>query len=200
MNERANPPLGRPAPHGDGPRYLIIGRVRKPHGINGELKIAIESELPERFTWLRHVWLSRNPNDRAPRQVAVENVRFHGDDALVKLAGYDDPETAGHLRQHWVFVPIEQALPLEADEYYSFQIIGFRVETRAGRLLGTLASLLETGANDVFVVDGPLGELLLPDIPDVVLDIDLTGRRIVVEPLPGLLPDDASDVPDGDAG
>lgn len=175
------------------PRYLVIGRVRKPHGIGGELKVAVETELPERFTWLSHVYVARNPNERTPRKVAVEGVRFHADDVLLKLAGYDDPETAGQLRQHWLLVPLAEALPLAEDEYYSFQILGFRVETVAGRQLGTLASILETGANDVLIVNGDRGELLLPDIPDVVQAIDFAGRRIVVELLPGLLPDDTPD-------
>lgn len=86
-----------------------------------------------------------------------------------------------------VQVPVEEAVPLDPDEYYHFQIIGVNVETEAGESLGKVVQVLETGANDVFVVRGPLGEVLLPAIDEVVRGLDLATGRMVVHLLPGLI-------------
>ena len=88
-----------------------------------------------------------------------------------------------------VQVPREEAIPLEEGEYYYFQLVGLTVETESGERLGRLAEVLETGANDVYVVRGPRGEVLLPAVEDVIRQVDLESRRVVVRLLPGMLPE-----------
>ncbi|VAW40964.1 hypothetical protein MNBD_CHLOROFLEXI01-878, partial [hydrothermal vent metagenome] len=87
----------------------------------------------------------------------------------------------------WLQIPVEEALPLAEGEYYLFQLTGLAVFTVEGESLGTLTSVIETGANRVFVVQGDKGELLLPDIEDVVEDIDFENGRLTVKLLLGLI-------------
>lgn len=169
------------------PRFLIIGFIRKPHGVGGELKVAVESEEPERFFYLERVFVSRRPNDANPRPLTVEHVRFNKEEALVKFAEVNGREEAGTLRQHWLFVTLEDALPLADNEFYSFQAIGIPVVTETGESLGTVSQILETGANDVFIVQGARGEILIPDIEGVVLNVDIVNREIVVDLPDGLI-------------
>ena len=89
-----------------------------------------------------------------------------------------------------VQIPLEEAVPLEEGEYYHFQLTGLRVETEDGQWLGQLAEVLSTGANDVYVVRGPRGELLLPAVDEVVLELDLASKRMVVRLMRGMLAGD----------
>ena len=114
-------------------------------------------------------------------------MRFHTGTMLLKLAGCDDRNAAEGLRGMLVQVPVESAVSLEPGEYFQFQIIGIAVETDAGEHLGKVVQVLETGANDVYVIHGPFGEVLLPAVEDVVREVDPAARRMVVHLLPGLL-------------
>ena len=165
------------------PRFLVIGRIVKPHGVRGELRVEIITELPERFNWLETVYVGENP----PQPVAVESVRFHKNFALIKLAGYDTRETAAELRAQLLQVPEEEGIPLEEGEYYLYQLVGLDVFTDEGERLGELVEVIETKANNVFIVDGPRGEVLLPDTDEVVLDIDFENGRMEVHLMDGLL-------------
>lgn len=165
------------------PRFLVIGRVIKPHGVRGELRVEIITDLPERFTWLETVYVG----EEALEPIGVESVRFHKSFALVKLAGYDTRETAAALRAELLLVPEDEGIPLEEDEYYLYQLEGLAVYTDEGEHLGELVEVLETKANNVFIVQGSRGEVLLPDIDEVVLDIDFENVRMEVHLLPGLV-------------
>lgn len=168
------------------PRFLIIGRIVRAHGVRGELRVELLTELPERLTWLERVYLSRDPDDAAPAAATVTNVRFHKGQALVTLAGTGTREQAEELRSTYLLVPIAEAIPLEDDEYYYYQLEGLAVVSDEGEQLGVIRDVLETGANQVFIVDGPSGELLLPNTEEVVLAIDLEAGQMTVHLLAGL--------------
>jgi 16S rRNA processing protein RimM len=163
--------------------------VSRPHGVRGEIRVEIITEYPERLSLHADFYLAHPDSPTTVRRYQVEKVRIHRDVALLKLAGCDDRNTADELRGLLVQIPIEDAVPLEEGEYYLYQIIGVRVETEDGEGLGQVVDVIETGANDVYVVRGPRGEVLLPAIEDVVLDLDLETRRMVVHLLTGLLPE-----------
>jgi 16S rRNA processing protein RimM len=166
------------------PRFLVIGRVLRPHGVRGEVRVEIHTDLPERFTWLKTVYVGKNQ----PRPVGVEGVRYHKNWALLKLVGYDDREAAGSLRSEWLQVPEAESIPLEEGEYFLFQLVGLQVFTDEELFVGEIGQVLETGANNVFVLNGPFGEILIPDIDEVVLDIDFDAKRMLIRPMEGLLP------------
>ncbi len=154
----------------------------RPHGVRGEVRVEILTDYPERLPDHRVLYLGPEP-----RPYPVEGVRFHQGVALIKLAGCDDRNAAELLRGQWVQIPVEEAVPLEEDEYYHFQLVGVEVVTDGGETLGRVAEVLDTGANDVYVVRGPRGEVLIPAIEEVVRELDLAARRMVVTILPGLL-------------
>jgi 16S rRNA processing protein RimM len=152
--------------------------------VHGEVRVKIHSDQPERFGWLDRVFVG----EESPIPVQVERVRFHRDQVIIKLAGVDSRDQADSLRGEWLQVPVEEAIPLAEGEFFLYQLIGLQVETASGEPLGEISDVLQTGANDVFVVSDRASsvELLLPDIPDVVLQIDLESGRIVVDIPPGL--------------
>ncbi len=165
------------------PRYLAVGRVLRPHGVRGELRVEILTDYPERIASLRTLYVGANHHP-----YAVTGVRFHQSVMLLTLDGCADRDTADTLRGALVEIAIEDAVPLEDDEYYHFQVIGMQVESDEGEVLGEVVEVIEApGANDVFIVHGTRGEILIPVIEDVVLDLDREARTIRVHLLPGLL-------------
>jgi 16S rRNA processing protein RimM len=165
-----------------GPRYLVIGRVARPWGIRGEVKVEIMTDFPDRFSLLRKVHLG-------PEAVpfALEGFRLHKGAALLKLEGFHDRASVEKLRGQLVQIPIEEAVPLEENEYYEHQIVGLAVWTAGGEYLGTVDEVISTGSNDVYVVRGEGPEILIPAIEDVVLEINLAQERLVVELMEGLI-------------
>lgn len=166
------------------PRFLVIGQVRKPHGVRGELRVTPYTELPERFAWLKIVFIG----DVDPRPIAVEGVRYHKDTILLKLAGYDNRDEAESLRGQWLQIPEEEAIPLAEGEYFLYQLQGLKVISDDGELLGELTGVIETKANNVFIIQGDAGEILLPDIEEVIQEIDFDQGFMRVHLLPGLMP------------
>jgi len=164
------------------PRYLAIGRIVRPWGILGEVKVEILTDWPERFALLEYVYLGEEA-----MPCRLERVRLHQGYALLKLAGYDDRSAAEALRGQVVQVPHEEAMPLDEGEYYVYQIEGLEVWTDEGESLGRVVEVLFTGSNEVYVVHGPRGEVLIPAIADVVLKVDLEDRRLIVHLMDGLI-------------
>lgn len=165
------------------PHFLVIGKILKPHGVRGEMRVMPHTDLPERFTWLESVYVG----DKKPVLIEVESVRFHKNLILLKLVGYDSREAVESLRNQWLQVDEVDAIPLEEDEYFLFQLEGLTVKTDEDELLGTIQQVIQTGANNVFVVKSTKGELLIPDTKEVVLDIDFDAKLMLVHIIDGLL-------------
>jgi 16S rRNA processing protein RimM len=152
--------------------------------------VEVITDFPERLGEHACLYLASPASPDAVRRYPVEKLRRHRDTVLLKLGGCDDRNSADELRGLLVQIPIEDAVPLEEGEYYHFQLVGVRVETEDGEWLGQVAEVLQTGANDVYVVRGPRGEILLPAVESVVFELDLDSKRMVVHLLPGLLAGD----------
>lgn len=165
------------------PAFLTIGKLRRPHGLHGELVMEIHTDFPERIEPGARVFLGEQ---YIP--VIIRSRRYHNEGMLVGFEGVDTPEAAGRYRNLFVFTS-NQILPdLEENEYYYHQLIGLRVQNENGDFLGVLTAILETGANDVYLVTGDHGEeILLPAIAKVILNVDLTKNTIRVHMLPGLI-------------
>ncbi|MBI1800257.1 MAG: 16S rRNA processing protein RimM [Chloroflexi bacterium] len=162
------------------PERLLIGYVIGVFGVRGELKIQIESDFPERFNTLKRVFA-------CGREYAVERSRLHKGLAILKLEGLDDATAAGALDECPVEVALAEAVPLGPAQYFYYQVIGLQVETVGGERLGAVTDILQTGANDVYVVTTARGdEILLPAIAQVVKAIDVEQGRMVVELMDGM--------------
>ncbi|MBC8447269.1 MAG: 16S rRNA processing protein RimM [Chloroflexi bacterium] len=165
------------------PRYLAIGRIVGAFGVHGEVKVEVHTDYPERFHQMARVYLGEGDN---LQPVALQEVRPHQGRFLLRLEGCPDRTAAEGLRGQWLYIPIEEAMPLDEDEYYEYEVLGLRVETVTEEFLGHIQEVIFTGANEVFVVQGDRGELLIPVLEDVVLEIDRAGERVLVALPPGL--------------
>lgn len=161
--------------------FVAVGWVRAPRGVRGELTVAPLTDFPHRFQPGATVWVSGTP-------YVVRRARTHLKALLLELDGIDTRNQAETLRSLLLEVPEKELPPLAEDQYYRFQILGMDVVDQRDRPLGRIEEVLETGANDVYVVRGPDGELLLPAIDTVVKEVDVAAKRMVVELLEGLEP------------
>jgi 16S rRNA processing protein RimM len=163
------------------PAFLAIGRVLRPHGVRGEVRVEIHTDYPERYGVYRHVYLG-------PGYVPYEirGYRFHQGRVLLKLRQVTDRTAAEALRGQWVYIAMEDAVPLAEGEVYFHQMLGLRVETIEGEELGETVDMIDTGANPVYVVRGMEGEILIPDIPEVIEAIDLEAGKLIVRLMEGL--------------
>lgn len=166
--------------------YLAIGQVLRPHGVAGDLRIKILTDFPERLKQHQFVYLAPKSSPAETRRYTVEKVRFHHDAMLLRLAECQDRDAASELRGMLVQIPVEAASPLDTGVYYTFQVVGLVAVTDTGITLGKVTEVLETGANDVYVVRGSYGELLLPAIQDVILELAPEKGQILVHLIPGL--------------
>lgn len=164
------------------PLYLSVGFLRRPHGLNGEIIMDLHTDFPERMKIGRKLFIGEEY-----QPMTLTSVRPHQSGLLVKFKDIETPEDAGKYRNQWVFIKAKDAPPLPDGQIYQYQLIGFKVVDESENPLGTLAEILETGANDVYVVKDDSGkELLLPAIPSVILDLDTSRRLIRVHLLEGL--------------
>jgi 16S rRNA processing protein RimM len=156
--------------------------VLRPHGVRGDLFLQVLTDYPERVGTLGVVYLAGDVSGSDAVGYTVEGVRRHRGGLILRLEGARDRTQAEALRQAWVLVALEDAIPLEDGEFYLFQLIGLEVVTTSGEVLGVLREVIETGANDVYVVrGGGRGEVLIPAVPHVVRGVDLDAGRVMVE-------------------
>ena len=166
------------------PNYRLIGRVLRPHGVRGELRVEVFAEEMALFD---QEVLYLGPRLNRLQEYAVEGLRAHQGKVLLTLADVDGREAADAFRGWEVYVAREDVPPLEEGEFFLYELIGMTVVTEEGETLGTVTDTLRTGANDVFVVSTAESEVLIPDVPDVVLAVKRAEREIVVRLLEGLL-------------
>ncbi len=171
------------------PQFLIVGEVLRPHGVRGEVRARVLTENREQLLDLDYVYLADSPEDKRRIRLAVKNVRFNKTYALLSLAGYSSRDDAERLRSKLVMIDPEQAAPLEGEQYYLFQLIGLQVVC-ADKTIGRVKEVLQTGANDVYIVESPAyGELLLPAHDETILSIDFESRVIAMALPDGLIPE-----------
>ena len=159
--------------------YVAVGFVRGPHGIDGELAVDPMTDFPDRF-------MPGSVLLAGDAKYTISRVRTHQKILLLALDGIETRNQADELRGKLLEVP-EATLPrLEEDEYFRFDIVGINVVDANGTALGKVEEVLETGANDVYIIRDTDSELLIPAIDSVVKEVDLEARQIVVDMINGL--------------
>lgn len=176
-------------PDQDKTEWATIGTIVAPFGVRGELKTYPLSDVPDRFSRLDSVYLAPNY-----KRYAIAGVRpYKGTMVLLKLAGIDDATTAESLRNRAICIPLSQLAELPPDTYYQHDILGLRVVTLDEREVGVVADIIVTGGNDVYVLKAHNGQqILIPAIKEVIKQIDLIRRVIYIDPMKGLLDDEAA--------
>jgi 16S rRNA processing protein RimM len=171
-------------PTDDPDEPILVGSIARAHGLAGEVVVDVWSEAPERFQPGRSV-TARMPGGIA-REVVVETARPFGERLLIRFTGVGSRSQAEALRGADLTVARRDVAPPPEGAHYRFELVGLRVRARDGTHLGTVADVFATGSNDVIVVRGERGEILLPYLASVVLAIDAERREITVEIPPGL--------------
>ncbi|MEP7285829.1 MAG: ribosome maturation factor RimM [Chloroflexota bacterium] len=177
-----------------GPQFLILAQIMRPHGIRGDLSIKVVTKFPERMNELEVIYVGAD--SEKPHKLTEHAIdwvhRAKKDQWLLHLEGVDDRDAADLLRSQYIFVSLADAVPLEDDEVYLFQIMGLQVQNSNDETIGRIVDIIETGANDVYVIQSEAyGEVLIPAISGVILDIDVDHGVMKVQLPAGLLPDQA---------
>ncbi len=166
------------------PELVAIARVVKPRGLRGECVADILTDFPERFADTAEVIARSAGGDR---QLTIRSVRFDKDRVLIKFDGVDDIDSAEQLRNAEICVPETDAVELEDDEFFDWELEGCRVETVAGETIGTVRELMRTGATEILVVAGVAKEYLVPFAETICVGVDVENKMITIDPPEGLL-------------
>jgi 16S rRNA processing protein RimM len=176
--------------------WATIGKVVALFGVQGELKVLLMTDIPNRFTELEAVYPAPA---HAPRR--IESVRpYKGDLIILKLEGVDDANAAEALRNVDLDIPLDELAKLPPDIYYQHDIIGLLVKTVDGQGVGQIVDIMPTGGNDVYEIRRPGGgQVLIPAIKEVVKQVDLRRHVMYIDPIKGLL-DEKEAVSDQEEG
>ena len=165
---------------------VVIARIVKARGIKGEVACDILTDFPERFQSLDPVTVSLPGGDRL--RLTIQNNWFHKGRVVLKFEGYDTMSAAEKLVGASVLIAESAQIPLEADQFYEHEIVGARVASLEGRVLGLVTRLMRTGGTDLLVVEGDDNrEHLIPFTEDICTDVDVKEKVILIRPPEGLL-------------
>lgn len=164
---------------------LKVGVITTTHGVRGEVKVFPTTDDAERFLELEYVLLDTG---RELRRLDIKNVRFFKNLVILKFDGIDNINDIEKYKGKDLWIPREEAQELGEDEYYIADLQGLNVVLEDGTEFGRLRDVMETGANDVYIIDSnEHGEVLLPAIKECILDVDLEKNTMTVHLMKGLL-------------
>jgi 16S rRNA processing protein RimM len=170
------------SPSSGEPVFLVIGKLRRPHGVHGEIIMDIFTDFPERIHPGITFYVGENH-----RPLVLRSCRQHQNSLLLAFEAFQNRDEVGALRNQWVYVHSVDRPSLPEGDFYHHQILGLKVIDEKGNILGTVIEILETGANDVLVVRPTEGaDILIPVVDSVVRNIDLGAGEILVQLIPGI--------------
>lgn len=163
-----------------------IGKIVNTHGVRGEVRVIRITDFEERFAIGETVYLIRN--NEQPHPLVIDGYRKHKQFDLLHFKGLDQINDVEHFKGSHLKITKEQLTELAAGEYYHYEIIDCVMYTIKGEKLGMIVDILSPGANDVWVVKTVKGkEVLIPFIKDVVKEINVEEKKVIIEPMEGLL-------------
>ena len=166
-------------------QFFQVGVISSTHGVHGEVKVYPTTDDPRRFLKLKEVLLD---TPKGYMTLKVEKVRFFKQMVIVKFKDYDTIESIQMYRNRGLYVPREEAVPLEEDEYYVADLLGMDVYLEDGALFGKVRDVMQTAANDVYVIASVNhGEVLVPAIADCIRGVSVEENRMTIHLLDGLV-------------
>ena len=165
--------------------YFEIGQIVNTFGVKGLLKVNPFTDDMTRFEKLKTVYVVKNKN---MTEIEIEEVKYHKNMVLIKFKGIEDMNMAEKLKGCFLKIHRKDAIELPEDTYFIVDIIGSDVITDDGKNLGKVDDIYSTGSKDIYVVKDELGkQILLPSIPEVILDIDVEKQVVTVHLINGLV-------------
>ena len=166
-------------------KQLQVGVISSTHGVRGEVKVFPTTDDVTRFRQLKKVYLDTG---REMLPLEIQNVKFFKQFAILKFKGIDNINDIEKYRGKSLMIDREDAVDLEEDEYFIADMIGMKVCTEDGSEFGTLKDVMETGDNDVYIIDSlEHGEVLIPAIRECILDVDMDEERMTIHLMEGLV-------------
>ena len=165
---------------------VVIARIVKTRGLRGEVVADLLTDFPERFEGLDDV-IVRSIGSENRRELKIEKFWFQKGRVILKFVGLDTIEVAETLRDSDVCVPEGDAVELENDEFFDWQLAGCKVETIDGTAIGEVSEVMRTGGTEILVVKGDGKEYLIPFAESICTDVDIENKIIRVDPPEGLL-------------
>lgn len=165
-------------------QYLSVGQIINIHGFKGEVKVYPLTDDVSRFRKIEEVFVEEN--DQLIKYV-VEEIKFQSNVLIMKLKGIDTEEAANKLRNCYIKVDRKSAVKLPKDTYFICDLIDLEVYDEEGLMLGKIKDVLQTGSNDVYVVQTEGKDILIPALKEVVREIDIRNRKLVVSLPEGLI-------------
>ena len=162
--------------------YLQVGKIVATHGIKGWVKAMPLTDNPERFKALKNVTIQKN---NVNKEMVITQTNIQANTVLIKFEHIDDMEAAAELKDYYLIIPRSDAVKLPPSSYFICDIEGCKVVTKEGQYLGEIIKVIQTGANDVYHVQGDR-EYLIPALKSIILTVDLTEKVITVELPEGL--------------
>ena len=166
-------------------QLLQVGVITQTHGVHGEVKVFPTTDDPERFLDLEYVFLDTG---REKKKLAIQSVKFFKQFVILKFKGINNINDIEKYKRCPLLVDRENAVELEEDEYFIADMIGMNVVTEDGEVFGTLKDVIETGANDVYIINSKKhGEVLIPAIKECILDVNVKEGRMLIRLMEGLI-------------
>lgn len=164
---------------------IKVGRIVGTHGYKGTVKVKPLTDFPERFQKLQKLKIKQG---ETLAELTLDLVTFHQGMLLMKFQEINSIEEAAPYRNCYINVTADELYPLPEGSYYHFQLLGLKVDDLEKGYLGQISDVLETGANDVYVIKSEVyGEILVPAIKEVIREVDVAQGRMLIKLLPGLL-------------
>lgn len=163
---------------------LRVGVLVKPHGLAGEVKVYPTTDEPEKFTSLKKVYI-KTKNETLT--LKIDKAHYFKQFVIVHFEGLDRIEDIEPLMKKDLWIDREEAVDLEENEYYIADLLGMKVVTDEGKELGKIKDVMDTGANDVYIVQTAGGEVLLPAIRECILNVDVENDLMTVHVMDGLI-------------
>lgn len=159
-----------------GTEMVTIGKILKPFGVRGQVRVLSLSDVPNRFEALRTVTLVRSNGERV--ETTVQSVRAIGEGYILGFSAFSTPESASDFRGALIQIQQELGLPRAPDTFYQFELVGLQVEDQKGQTVGTVTDILDYPSQQVLVISHEDQEWLLPARKEMIASIDVKHGRL----------------------
>jgi len=165
--------------------FVCIGKVLRPVGVEGAIKIQNYSDVADRFDNLEDIFIGPTTDLAIP--YAVESVEYRGNNIVLQLIDHESIEAVKHLQGLFCYMPKSAQEPLGEDEYYVDDLLGLDIQNTDNKIIGVVKDIIQSPANDVLVIDNGGNEVLLPMVGEFIQKVDIAAGVIIINPVEGII-------------